>query len=94
MKVLDGRNANKVPNIIDIDDFKSLNIVGAYVAPTINGRINIFCIKLNNKFVIMTTTSLPDVNYIFCKSYSRIGMFDKWVKRHYSDARKIDTALI
>lgn len=35
MKVLDGRNANKVPNIIDIDDFKSLNIVGAYVAPTI-----------------------------------------------------------
>ena len=44
MKVLDGRNANKVPNIIDIDDFNSLNIVGAYVAPTINGRINIFCI--------------------------------------------------
>lgn len=94
MKVLDGRNANKIPNIIDIDDFKSLNIVGAYIAPTINGRINIFCIKLNNEFIIMTATSLPDVSYIFCKSYSRIGMFNKWVKRHYSDARKIDTALI
>ena len=94
MKVLDGRNANKVPNIIDIDNFKSLNIVGAYTVPTINGQDNIFCINLNNEFIIMTASLLPNIEYILCKSYSKIGMFDKWVKRYYTNAQKINTVLV
>lgn len=79
MKVLDGRNSHKAPEIIEISSFIT---TGKW---TIDGK-NIYCLQLDGGFVPCVSDN--DYRYILCAEYKTQKGFENWLKRHYPYAKK------
>ena len=75
MTVLDGRNSNKVPEIIQISE------------DTIFEKINeeVFCLMMDNCFVpcVKAHTSYGEYDYILCAAYKTHNGFDRWYNRMF-----------
>ena len=73
MTVLDGRNPNKVPEIIQISE------------DTIFEKINdkVFCLIIDNCFVpcVKDHTPYGAYDYILCAAYKTRNGFNKWFER-------------
>ena len=89
MKVLDGRNAHKVPETIEISEFI---IAGKWL----NGTKPIYCLQLDGKFIPCTPNeplfacdySTDRYKYILCAEYKTMRGFNNWLKRTYPYAIK------
>jgi len=77
MTVLDGRNSNKIPTIVQISEEAIIEKVDA----TYNGK-NVFCVMLDNCFVpCVEDNGYGRYNYILCAAYKTRNGFNKWVNR-------------
>lgn len=81
MKVLDGRNSNKVPEIIEISEF-------IITSKWIDGTENIYCLQLNNEFVPCVSSNDKRYKYVLCASYKTQRGFNNWLKKQYPNAKK------
>lgn len=83
MKVLDGRNSNKAPKIIEISSFITM---GKWT--NTNDGENIYCLQLDNKFVPCVSSNNNRYKYILCAEYKTKKGFEKWLEKHFPLARK------
>lgn len=81
MKVLDGRNSNKAPEIIEISSFI---ITGKWTTET----ENIYCLQLDDWFVPCVSSNNKGYKYVLCAEYKIQRGFDNWLKKHYPNAIK------
>lgn len=81
MKVLDGRNSNVIPQVIELDSF-------LITEKWIDSNANIYCLQLNGKFVPCVSANDKNYKYILCAEYKTQAGFKKWLNRHYPQAIK------
>lgn len=89
MRVLDGRNSNKVPKIIESD----FVIRDAWI----DDDVTIFCLEKDGEYipcVVKDNTLIPshlkDYDGVLCASYKTIKGVENWVCRFYERAKKIE----
>ena len=76
MTVLDGRNSNKIPEIVQISEKAIVEKVSTY-----NGK-NVFCVILDNCFVpCVEDKGYGKYDYVLCAAYKTRNGFDKWIMR-------------
>ena len=83
MKVLDGRNSNKVPKVIELGEF----IVSAKY---IEDDTCIYSLLLDGFIVPCVSARKNDsYKYCLCGNYKTQRGFDNWLKRQYGRAVKV-----
>lgn len=83
MKVLDGRDSNKVPKIIEISEFI---ITDKWTDESENK--NIYCLQLDGKFVPCVSDNSKRYKYVLCAAYKTRKGVEKWVARFHEHAKK------
>lgn len=81
MNVLDGRNSNAIPKVIEISSFI---ITDKW---TYNNE-NIYCLQLDGMFVPCVSTNEKRYKYVLCAAYKTQNGFNNWLKKHYPNAIK------
>lgn len=84
MKVLDGRKANKVPEIIEISD---INILGEWF--DYNAYKRIYCVEIDGRFVPCVLDKGKGFEAILCAEYKTRKGFERWLARFYEYAMEV-----
>lgn len=82
MKVLDGRNSDEAPEIIEISSFI---ITGKWI--TFDGD-KIYCLQLDDMLVPCVSSNNKNYKYVLCAEYKTQKGFDIWLRKHYPNAKK------
>lgn len=82
MKVLDGRNSNKAPEVIEISSFI---ITGKWV--TFYGN-KIYCLQLGGMFVSCVSCNNKNYKYVLCAEHKTQRGFDNWLNKYYPNVKK------
>ena len=83
MKVLDGRNAYKVPQIINLSE---MTIIAKY--NTEHGVV--FCLNINDKYVPCCMSNLSNqYEGILCAEYKTLKGFNNYLKRQFDNVKEM-----